>query len=292
MASEGARLIEPGEHAARQRLEKFLRPDGASTRYAVGRTELTGPTTSRFSQDLRWGLLSIREIYHHCRELSAELDARRSEQVAKFVSELAWREFYLQILYHYPAVLDDDFSPATRGLPWHWARDHEETFTRWCEGRTGFPIVDAGMRQLSGSGYMHNRLRMITAMFLTKDLHIHWRDGEAHFLRKLVDGEIANNNGGWQWSAGTGADAAPYFRIQNPWTQSRRFDPQGNYIREWVPELRDVPPDKLHEPPAAGMRLAKDYPPPMVDHAVERDKTLDMFKKHQPAQQAPARTGK
>ena len=127
---------------------------------------------------------------------------------------------------------------------------------------------------------MHNRLRMITAMFLTKDLRLHWRDGEAFFLRRLVDGEIASNNGGWQWSAGTGADAAPYFRIQNPWTQSERFDPQGEYIREWVPELRDVPPGRLHAPLAAGLRLEKNYPPPMVDHSAEREHTLRMFNEH------------
>ena len=139
------------------------------------------------------------------------------------------------------------------------------------------------MRQLSALGFMHNRLRMITSMFLTKDLRIYWRDGEAFFMRKLVDGEIANNNGGWQWSAGTGADAAPYFRIQNPWTQSQRFDPNGDYIHEWVPELRDVPFGRLHVPLAAGLRLAKDYPPPMLDHSRERDLTLSMFKQHRSA---------
>ena len=127
---------------------------------------------------------------------------------------------------------------------------------------------------------MHNRLRMITAMFLTKDLRFYWRDGEAFFMRKLVCGDIASNNGGWQWSAGTGADAAPYFRVQNPWTQSERFDPQGDYIREWVPELRDVPPGRLYVPLAKGLRLAKDYPPPMLDHTTERDLTLAMFKEH------------
>jgi deoxyribodipyrimidine photo-lyase len=141
-------------------------------------------------------------------------------------------------------------------------------------------MVDAGMRQLLQTGLMHNRLRMITAMFLTKDLHCDWRTGEAFFMQQLVDGEIASNNGGWQWSAGTGADAAPYFRIQNPWLQSARFDPQGEYIKKWVPELKDVPAPLLHEPPKPGLPLAKGYPLPMVDHHTERDRCLAIFAKH------------
>lgn len=290
LQSEGANLIEAGERAARQRLKRFVGARGGIRRYKVGRTELCGPTTSRFSQDLRWGLLSIREIYHTCRALADDLDPSGRESVEKFIAELAWRDFYFQVLDHFPHVLDDDFSPATRGLPWRNAADHVKIFDRWCEGTTGFPIVDAGMRQLSASGYMHNRLRMIVAMFLTKDLRVYWRDGEAFFMRKLVDGEIASNNGGWQWSAGTGADAAPYFRVQNPWTQSERFDPNGEYIREWVPELRDVPPGRLHVPLAAGLRLAKDYPPPMLDHTAERDEVLAMFKAHH-AGRATGKTG-
>ncbi len=290
LRSEGTRFIEPGEHAAQQRLTTFLKNDGGVVRYAVGRTELVGPTTSRFSQDLRWGLLSVREIYHRCRELADSLDAKRRENVDKFFSEIAWRDFYFQVLHHFPNVLDEEYNPAMRKLPFQWAGDCPEDFARWCEGRTGFPIVDAGMRQLSALGYMHNRLRMITSMFLTKDLRIHWRDGESFFMQKLVDGEIASNNGGWQWSAGTGADAAPYFRVQNPWSQSERFDPQGDFIREWVPELRDVPPGRLHVPLAAGLRLAKNYPPPMLDHSRARDEVLTMFKKHRAAlPTAPAR---
>ena len=283
LATEGTRWIEAGERAARRRLSSFISAKGAGRRYAAGRTELTGETTSRFSQDLRWGLLSIREVYHRCRTLAQEVDADTRAHLDKFIGELAWRDFSFQILYHFPDILDHEFNPAMRGLPWRRASEHRDLFFRWCEGTTGFPIVDAGMRQLAALGFMHNRLRMITAMFLTKDLRIHWRDGEAFFMRKLVDGEIASNNGGWQWSAGTGADAAPYFRIQNPWTQSERFDPQGEYTCAWVPELRDVPPGRLHVPPAPGMRLAKDYPPPMLDHATERDNALRMFKDHRAA---------
>ena len=290
LRSEGVRLIEAGEHAARQRLSSFLKPDGGAARYAVGRTELVGRTTSRFSQDLRWGLLSVREIYHRCRALTDELDAKARPDAEKFFGEIAWRDFYFQVLHYFPNVLDEEYNPAMRGLPWRWAANQPEDFARWCEGRTGFPIVDAGMRQLSALGYMHNRLRMITSMFLTKDLRIHWRDGESFFMQKLADGEIASNNGGWQWSAGTGADAAPYFRVQNPWSQSERFDPRGDFIREWVPELRDVPPGRLHVPLAAGLRLAKDYPPPMLDHAEARDEVLTMFKEHRAAlPTAPAR---
>jgi deoxyribodipyrimidine photo-lyase len=149
---------------------------------------------------------------------------------------------------------------------------------RWKNGETGFPIVDAAMRELRETGFMHNRTRMITAMFLTKDLHLDWRHGESYFMQMLTDGEIASNNGGWQWSAGTGADAAPYFRIQNPWSQTKHFDPEGVYIKRWIPELRDVDPVKFQDPPAPGLRLAKGYPAPIVDHSVARDITLELFK--------------
>jgi deoxyribodipyrimidine photo-lyase len=173
--------------------------------------------------------------------------------------------------------LQEEFSPKFRGMNWPGS---QEALTRWQNGETGFPIVDAGMRELRETGFMHNRVRMITAMFLTKDLHVDWREGESWFLRLLVDGEIASNNGGWQWSAGTGADAAPYFRIQNPWTQTKRYDPEGEYIRRWVPELRHVSAKALQAPPEDGRSLAPGYPAPMVDHSAEREKTLELFAKH------------
>ncbi len=283
LQSTGARLIEAGEKAARARLDGFVsnQPDeGTAQRYKATRDFPAGTTTSRFSQDLRWGLLSVRDIYHRCVELrdNAKTPAAR-DSVEKYLREIAWRDFYMQILYHYPEVLDTEFNPAMRGMPWRSPADEPEAFARWQEGRTGFPLVDAGMRQLAAGGYMHNRVRMIVSMFLTKDLHIGWRDGEAHFNRLLVDGEIANNNGGWQWSAGTGADAAPYFRIQNPWTQGLKCDPKAEYIKAYVPELRDLPAHRLLEPPNLG-RLSKDYPPPMVNHTEERDRTLAMFREH------------
>ena len=194
-----------------------------------------------------------------------------------FIKELAWREFYFAILHHYPNVLDEEFNADWRGLPWDEPGDH---FEAWKEGRTGFPIVDAGMRELRETGFMHNRVRMITAMFLTKDLHIDWKQGESHFMQHLVDGEIASNNGGWQWSAGTGADAAPYFRIQNPWSQTARYDPAGGYIKRWIPELASVHPSLFMEAPKDGKPLAAGYPLPCVDHKTERERTLSIFKRH------------
>jgi deoxyribodipyrimidine photo-lyase len=188
------------------------------------------------------------------------------------------------VLWHWPDVLEHEWREDYRDLKWraYWRpgkRSPGEDFERWCAGQTGFPIVDAGMRQLAATGYMHNRVRMITAMFLTKDLHIWWMHGESWFMQHLVDGEIASNNGGWQWSASTGTDAAPYFRIQNPWSQTKRYDPDGAYVRRWVPELRDAPAAQLVQPPANGLRIARDYPLPMVDHHREREVTLEMFRR-------------
>lgn len=267
----GASTIEPGEAAARQRLDRFIAkiaPDYVTTRERVG-----DDTCSRLSQDLRWGLLSVREILARGAAAAEAYPA----SMAKFSREVAWRDFYMQILFHFPEVLECEFNPAMRGLPWETADG--ESFRRWSEGETGFPIVDAAMRQLAATGFMHNRLRIIVSMFLTKDLRIDWRAGEAFFMRQLVDGEIANNNGNWQWSAGVGADAAPYFRIQNPWTQSANHDPDGRFIRQYIPELRGVPAERLHAPPENGS-LAKGYPAPMLDHKTARNRTLEMFKQH------------
>ena len=269
-----AQILEPGEKAAKKRLTDFLR--GPIFDYGASRNIPLGQTTSRLSPDLRFGTLSIREIYARCLECSQNATtATERKSVFTFINELIWREFYMQVLWHWPEVLEHEFNPKWRNLKW---REPDDAFRRWCDGETGFPIVDAGMRQLNATGFMHNRLRMITAMFLTKDLHIDWRHGERYFMQRLVDGEIASNNGGWQWSAGTGADAAPYFRIQNPWSQTKRYDPEGAFIKQWVPELRDVDAAKLTEPPPAGLRIAKNYPPPIVDHAREREVTLEMFR--------------
>jgi deoxyribodipyrimidine photo-lyase len=266
-------ILDGGERAARQRLKDFV---AGLLEYGTRRDIPAGMTTSRLSQDLRFGLLSPREVHRKCVDLadSSELTATQRRSVQTYINELIWREFYMSVLWHWPEVLGVEFNPKFRSLPWN---DSQEPLERWKSGETGFPIVDAGMRQLAATGFMHNRVRMITAMFLTKDLQIDWREGERHFMQKLLDGEIASNNGGWQWSAGTGADAAPYFRIQNPWLQSARHDPGGDYIREWLPNLRDVSSAKLHKPPPEGESLTKSYPAPMVDHAVERQRALEMF---------------
>ncbi|MEY5027112.1 MAG: hypothetical protein RLZZ244_2640 [Verrucomicrobiota bacterium] len=270
-----ASLPEASEHAARKRLDHFLATSGPS--YAASRDLPGAESTSRISQDLRFGLLSIRRVYAAVLQRMEGATLLQRQSLQTFINELCWREFYFQVLWHWPEVLEVEFSPAYRGLPW---KNHPAAFERWSHGQTGFPIVDAGMRQLLETGFMHNRVRMIVAMFLTKDLHLDWRQGESWFMQHLLDGEIASNNGGWQWSAGTGTDAAPYFRIQNPWTQSERFDPDGLYIKRWIPELRDVPPVRFKGPPTPGIPLAKGYPLPMLDHSVARDAALEMYKSH------------
>lgn len=271
-------LHQAGERAARERLRAFL--DGSVASYGAQRDLPSLAGTSGLSQDLRFGLISPRQIYAAAKKREAELAPEGRKSVMKFLTEIVWREFYMQLLWHYPELLEQEFNTTWRGMEWPGLVGHQDAFERWCQGQTGFPIVDAGMRQLAATGWMHNRVRMIVAMFLTKDLHLDWRLGEAFFMRSLIDGEIASNNGGWQWSAGTGADAAPYFRIQNPWSQTKRYDPEGNYIRRWVPELKSVSNASLMEPPFDGRPIAPGYPAPMLDHAVERDKTLDLFARH------------
>lgn len=270
-----ADLVAPGERAARDRLKKAITEK--VERYKDLRDLPAEDGTSRLSQDLRFGLISIRTVYAKAAEAMKTAGASGRTGIETFVKELAWREFYFAILHHFPNVLDEEFNPDWRGLPWD---EPGEAFEAWKHGRTGFPIIDAGMRQLLATGFMHNRVRMITAMFLTKDLHIDWKLGESWFLQHLLDGEIASNNGGWQWSAGTGADAAPYFRIQNPWTQTSRYDPKGEYIRRWVAELKGVPAERFMAPPKDGRPIAPGYPLPIVDHSAERDRTLAIFKKH------------
>jgi deoxyribodipyrimidine photo-lyase len=272
LKDSSAKILEPGEKAARQRMKDFTEGYGL-IHYKERRDTPAGQTTSRLSQDLRFGLISIRELHAQCLG-AAKAHPSAREHVETYLKELAWREFYMAVLHHWPEVLDHEFNAEFRHVRW----DSDETHLKaWQEGLTGFPIVDAGMRQLNATGFVHNRVRMIVSMFLTKDLHVYWKLGESHFMQHLVDGEIASNNGGWQWSAGTGADAAPYFRIQNPWTQTKRYDPEGAYIKQWVPELCDVEPELFSAPPKKP--LHPDYPMPMVDHAAEREITLKRFKR-------------
>jgi deoxyribodipyrimidine photo-lyase len=270
-----AAIVAGGERAARERLKQAIAEK--IPHYATTRDFPAREGTSRISQDLRFGLVSIRTVFADVLKARASLAPTGRTGVDVFIKELAWRDFYFAILHHFPNVLNEEFNSDWRGLPWD---EPGENFEAWKEGRTGFPIVDAGMRQLKATGFMHNRLRMITAMFLTKDLHIDWKLGESWFMQNLVDGEIASNNGGWQWSAGTGADAAPYFRIQNPWMQSARYDADGDYIKKWVPELSKVPAPLLHEPPKNGIPIVNGYPLPCVDHKSERERTLEIFKMH------------
>lgn len=262
-------LPQGGEQAARERMKEALA--NRVPHYDDTRDIPSISGTSRLSQDLRWGTLSIRELYQKAVKQGSE----------QYLKELGWREFYFQILHHFPEILSDEFNPDWRGLPWD---EPGEQFEAWKNGQTGFPIIDAGIRELLKTGFMHNRVRMIVAMFLTKDLHIDWRLGEQFFAQHLLDGEIASNNGGWQWSAGTGADAAPYFRIQNPWSQTKRFDAKGEYIKRWVPELESVDPKKFQAPPEDGQSLAESYPAPILDHGEERKRTLETFKKHRSQQ--------
>jgi deoxyribodipyrimidine photo-lyase len=270
-----ASIPEAGERAAQNRMRQAIA--NIISAYSEKRDIPSLEATSRLSQDLRFGLISIRTLFSKVDEALKSAKGKARTAIEIYIKELAWREFYFAILHHFPHVLDHEFNEDWKGLPWN---EPGESFEKWKSGHTGFPIVDAGMRQLLQTGFMHNRVRMITAMFLTKDLHIDWKLGESHFMQHLVDGEIASNNGGWQWSAGTGADAAPYFRIQNPWSQTARYDPEGIYIKKWVPELYEVDPRKFQAPQENNLPLAPGYPLPCVDHKTERERTLAIFKKH------------
>jgi deoxyribodipyrimidine photo-lyase len=262
----------PGEAAARARLDRWLA--GRVEGYAGVRDRLDLDGTSRLSQDLRWGLLSPLEVVARA---EGDGDGRRV-----FVNEVAWREFYAHVLWHHPRVVREPFQRDLATLEW---RADPAAFEAWREGRTGYPVVDAAMRQLRASGFVHNRARMIAASFLAKHLLLDWRLGEAEFMRHLVDGDLASNNGGWQWTASTGTDPQPYFRVFNPILQGRRFDPEGAYVRRWVPELRDVPAESIHEPwtmdaaaqAAAGCRIGTDYPAPIVDHGFARERALAVY---------------
>lgn len=229
--------------------------------------------SSYLSPHLRFGTVSIRQLVAVAHAESLQPPSQGGKGAATWLNELIWREFYQMVLWHRPDVVDHAFKPEYDALRWDEAPD---LFAAWQEGRTGYPLVDAAMRQLRQSGWMHNRLRMVTASFLTKDLGIDWRLGERHFADWLLDYDLAANNGGWQWATSTGCDAQPYFRIFNPVTQSERFDPQGKFIRRYVPELENVPDKFIHAPwkmpvPPAG------YPAPCVDHAAARERTLARF---------------
>ncbi len=263
----GLSLPEPGEAAALRRWRRYLE-DGLGG-YADARDRPGLDRTSHMSVHLKWG-----EI--HPRTMLADLGAVRSEAAATYRSELAWREFYADVLFAQPRSAREYLRPELAGMAYD---DPGGRFAAWCEGRTGYPVVDAGMRQLRGIGWMHNRVRMIVASFLVKDLHVEWQHGARHFMRWLVDGDLASNQHGWQWVAGSGTDAAPYFRVFNPVTQGRKFDPDGRYVRRWVPELADVDDRHVHEPWTRPEGVPAGYPEPIVDHATERRDALARYER-------------
>ncbi|MFA6044487.1 MAG: deoxyribodipyrimidine photo-lyase [Phycisphaerales bacterium] len=269
-----------GEAWAHKRLTKFCAD--AIVPYKARRDFPGVVGTSKLSPYLTVGAISHRQCIAAAIEANpksrAPLDVG-PEGITHWISEVLWREFYIHIMVGFPrGCMGRAFQPATEVIRWN---DDERVFEAWCEGRTGVPIVDAGMRQLARTGWMHNRVRMITAMFLTKNLFVDWRKGERWFMRHLVDGFLASNNGGWQWSASTGTDAAPYFRIFNPISQSQKFDEQGEYIREFVPELADVQGEAIHEPWTLPLLLKPklDYPTePIVDISKSRERAIEAFR--------------
>jgi deoxyribodipyrimidine photo-lyase len=254
-----------GEDAALRRWRAFR--DERLGDYADGRDRPDLHGTSQLSPYLKVGAI-------HPRTILAELVGDRSRAAKVFTDELAWREFYADVLHHDPTSAWHDLRPELSSMTYD---DQPELLRAWREGRTGFPIVDAGMRQLVATGWMHNRVRMITASFLCKDLHVWWPAGARYFLDHLVDGDIASNNHGWQWVAGTGTDASPYFRVFNPVTQGRKFDPDGDYVRRWVPELAHVAGRKAHEPWTVADGHEHGYPEPVVDHGEERAEALRRY---------------
>ena len=265
-------LFVAGEKEALVRLEEFSFKRIYSYGEDRNRMDLDG--TSSLSPYLRFGMLGLRQAVNMAQQAMVEARGEASEKNAEiWLNELIWREFYIQILYHFPYVSKTAFNPSLANIPW---RNDEAEFQAWKDGQTGVPVVDAAMRQLQEIGWMHNRARMIVASYLVKDLLIDWRWGEAWFMENLLDGDPAANNGGWQWTAGTGTDATPYFRIFNPVLQSAKFDPNGDYIRKWIPELRKVDAKDIHAPWEKGIKI-KGYPErPIIER--NKDRTLQAYK--------------
>jgi deoxyribodipyrimidine photo-lyase len=272
--------IPTGMSGASQLLEDFL---PRLSRYGDSRDFPAQKGPSYLSVHLRFGTIAIRAL---ARAAQAAIRAGQGGSgAAVWLGELIWRDFYFMILHHHPRVVERSFKPEYDAIAWETGAHAEQLFAAWCEARTGYPLVDAAMLQLNQSGYMHNRLRMVTASFLTKDLGIDWRWGERYFARTLNDFDLAANNGGWQWASSSGCDAQPYFRIFNPMTQSEKFDADGKFIRRYLPQLARLPNKYLHAPwqaPAdvlqdAGVKLGQDYPRPVVDHAEARKLTLQRY---------------
>jgi len=279
-AAEWGQFWTPGEHGAHKRLDAFLRNDLKD--YAAARDRPAARNTSLLSPHLHFGEISPRQVWAR---LAFAVDRPGLAQAAaKFEAELGWREFCAHLLHHFPAIPTQNWRRDFDKFPW---RRDAAALKVWQRGQTGYPMVDAGMRELWHTGWMHNRVRMIAASFLVKHLRLHWREGEAWFWDTLVDADLASNAGNWQWVAGSGADAAPYFRIFNPMLQGAKFDPGGEYVRRWCPELKKLPDKFIHAPfeadadtlARAGVTLGRDYPEPVVDHAQAREAALAAYRK-------------
>ena len=273
--------VPPGMSGAAHLLDAF---DERIAAYGQARDFPALPGTSLLSTHLRFGTCSIRHLVRHAQAL-LDSGAAAGAGVETWRSELIWREFYMMILAHHPQVVTRAFKPAYDAVAWDTGESADALFAAWCDGRTGYPLVDAAMLQLNCTGFMHNRLRMVSASFLVKDLGIDWRRGEAYFALKLNDYELASNNGGWQWAASTGCDAQPWFRIFNPVTQSRKFDPHGRFIRRHLPQLSGLSDQDIHAPWTAdparlaqvGVHIGDNYPAPVVDHDAARRRTLARY---------------
>ena len=267
--------IKGGRKSALSQLKEFSK--FKICRYKYERDFPSKPSTSLLSPHIHFGTISIRECFKEALKVTGNLND-------PWINELVWREFYYNITFNFPEIINKSFKAKYNIIQW---KNDELKFEKWCMGLTGFPIVDAGMRQLRQEGWMHNRLRMITAMFLTKDLLIDWRYGENYFAQNLIDLDFSSNNGGWQWSASTGCDAQPYFRIFNPELQSRKFDPEGIYIKKYIPELKFVDYKYIHNPSlmdrteqlSAFCILGKDYPKPVVNHSIAKEEAIKRFRK-------------
>ena len=273
---ESLRALWPaGEDEAQQRLSRFA--DEHIHSYLGERDMPAKPGTSQLSAYLAAGVISPRQCLHAALRNNMGQFESGSPGVFTWITELLWREFYKHILVGYPRVSRHRaFKPETEFMPW---RNAPQDLAAWKQGRTGIPIIDAAIRQLLETGWMHNRLRMVVAMFLTKNLLIDWREGERFFMQHLIDGDLAANNGGWQWSSSTGTDSVPYFRIFNPLSQSERFDPEGRFIKRWLPELAGLDKKCVHNPiSAGGLFGVADYPPPIVDLSQSRERALSAFK--------------
>jgi len=276
--------IEPGERSAQKRLRCFV--EGPIHAYITGRNLPAVDGSSILSPHFRFGTLSARAAVHAA--LASLGQGRRVSRpdVFTWIDELVWREFFQQVLAAFPRVVDEPFRQVPAPAPRAPGTERDRLYQAWCEGKTGVPIVDAGMRQLNQNGWMHNRVRMIVASFLVKDLRIDWQSGERYFMQHLIDADVAANNGNWQWCASTGTDAMQGYRIFNPLLQSKKFDPKGEYIRKYVPELATIPTDRIHAPhlmtheeqASAECRIGTDYPSPIVDHQKARDEYLALGK--------------